>query len=259
MQVLSNPGKSGASILDISMSEDENIISERIKRIGGYEANVFKSGGYEKIFEFFGIDTKSFPERGFANETKKFKWKSLRFNLDVLANWKLKKTFVPIKGGSRGVAKFHCIIDSIQINGELKIGPWAISYPEQVDDNGRGMFDSVIKTIRWWNEGGKVLYPRGVHVVHVPAIMDRDKVIMAHPAFTYLDPGVTSYEGRNVPLGQCKWHRKYSIRVCSPYSDQDLEFCFDFDLHGVDADDFRTFCKYAYLMDDLVQSLSIDV
>jgi hypothetical protein len=121
------------------------------------------------------------------------------------------------------------------------------------------MFEAIIATIREWNRHGKILYPRGVHVVHVPALHTASQVV-AHPAFTYLDPETQSGEsdqGLRVPLDKCTWHRKYSIRVAPPHMPSEMEFCFDFDMRGVAHDDFATFCRHAYMMDDLVRGLTL--
>lgn len=79
--------------------------------------------------------------------------------------------------------------------------------------------------------------------------------MVAHPAFTYLDTGREDDKGKDVPIENCTWHRKYSIWVTPPHMPSDMEFCFDFDMKGVKHDDFATFCRYAYLMDDLVRGL----
>lgn len=172
------------------------------------------------------------------------------------AKWEVRPVGKQIRGGNTVIALFSQRIGSVTLEGELVIGPWAISLPGHTDVNDRDMFESIIKAFKYWNHRqGKIYYPRGVHVIHIPALHSEDTAMVAHPAFTYLDTGREDDKGKDVPIENCTWHRKYSIWVTPPHMPSDMEFCFDFDMKGVKHDDFATFCRYAYLMDDLVRGL----
>lgn len=261
MQVLDVPGKESRHILDLRIPEEPNALSDALQKYGS-ESVIHDERELQNTWEsccrFLGVRWDSLPERTRNREVNRFEVAGRPFQIAMDTKWEVKKVGKQIRGGNTVIALFSQKIGSVTLEGELVIGPWAISLPGKKDVNDRDMFEAIIATIREWNRYGKILYPRGVHVVHVPALHVSQKPI-AHPAFTYLDSGMDSGEqekGLRVPLSQCTWHRKYSILVGAPHMTSDMEFCFDFDMRGVAHDDHSTFCRYAYMMDDMVRGLS---
>ncbi len=263
MQVLDVPGKESRHILDLRIPDEPNAVSEALQKHGSEsvvhdEQTMLKT--WESCCRFLGVQDSNLPERANYRTPRHFEVAGTPFHMAMDAKWEVRPVGKQIRGGNTVIAFFSQNVGSVTLEGELVVGPWAISLPGQADINDREMFEAIISTIREWNRHGKILYPRGVHVVHVPALHDSRRLI-AHPAFTYLDPGTQSGEqdkGLKVPLSDCTWHRKYCIRVAPPHMPSEMEFCFDFDMRGVAHDDFATFCRYAYLMDDLVRWLGFE-
>lgn len=263
MQVLDVPGKESRHILDLRLPDEPNAISEALQRYGSesvvHEEQILQDT-WNSCCRFLGMNSSSLPKRETGGAVNSFDVEGRPFLIALDAGWKIRRAGKQIRGGNTIIAFFSRKVGAVMLEGELVVGPWAIGLPGQTDINDRDMFEGIIATIREWNRHGKILYPRGVHVVHVPALRTASQ-LMAHPAFTYLDPGTQSGEynkGIQVPLNECIWHRKYCIRVMPPHMPTEMEFCFDFDMKGVACDDFATFCRYAYVMDDLVRGLQFN-
>jgi len=257
MQVLDVPGKKSRHILDLRMPGEPNTISVALQQKGSGSVIVDEHSledAWSQCCAFLGLPIGPLPKREMGSNMVHLKAGKVPFHIHIDESWSLNEVNGPMGHGNIRIARFIRKIGKVCLECELKIGPWAIGLPDGVQSNDRAMFEAIIGAFNKWNQEGKIFYPRGVHVVHVPALHSGLQVV-AHPAFTYLEPDRDDYGGRQVPIENCTWHRKYSIRVTPPHMPTDMEFCFDFDMRGVAHDDFKTFCRYAYLMDDLVRGL----
>ncbi len=258
MQVLRIPGKKAGDILNLQMPDDANEMSSAMQKYGckahAMQENQLESS-WDEICQFLHLPASALPTKKSANPFD-LKVDNCSFQLFTDSEWLIRDTRPNIKNLNAVVATFRRQVGSICIDGNLTVGPWTIELPANAEMRDRDLFEAIIKAFKYWNQKqGKIYYPRGVHVIHIPALCSETGALVAHPAFTYLDTGRDDYEGRNVPVEKWTWHRKYSIRVAPPYMPTEVEFCFDFDFKGIAHDDFKTFCRYAYLMDDLVRGL----
>ena len=208
MQVLDMPGKQSRHILDLRLPDEPNAVSDALQKHGSeavchHEQTLQNT--WESCCRFLGIQCDSLPERTIDGELNRFEVAGRPFLIALDSKWEIRRVDKQIRGGNTVIAFFSRKVGSVTLEGELVVGPWAIGLPGQTDSNDRDMFEAIITTIREWNRHGKILYPRGVHVVHVPSLHTASQLV-AHPAFTH--------------------------------------------------DDFATFCRHAYLMDDLVRGLS---
>jgi len=259
MQVLRIPGKKAGDILNLQMPDDDNEMSNAMQKYG-CKAHALKENRLEpawgEICQFLHLPASTLPTNRTVNPIE-LKADNRSFQLVTDPEWVIRDTHQGINKLNTVVATFRRQVGSICIDGNLTVGPWTIELPANAEMRDRDLFEAIIKEAnKYWNQKqGKIYYTRGVHVIHIPALCSETGALVAHPAFTYLDTGRDDYEGRNVPIEKCTWHRKYSIRVAPPYMPTKVEFCFDFDFKGIAHDDFKTFCRHAYLMDDLVRGL----
>jgi len=271
VQVLDVPGKENRDVLDIRMPDEANPVSEALSQRGidsVVAAAETLQETWEKCCRFLGFAPSALPRRETNGTVTSFEVMGRPFEMAIDPGWNVRRIDHTDGRTDTTVASFVRQIGGVRIEGVLIVGVWAISVsragaisvPREAGTNDRAMFEAIIDAIREWNRyGGKVFYPRGVHVVHVPGLCGADGKPVAHPAFTYLDPGWNDYDRAiRVPLAQCTWHRQYPIRVALPGAPSALEFVFGFDVKGVASDDFATFCRHAYLMDDLVRSLRFE-
>lgn len=257
MQVLDVPGKEHRNILELRMPAEANAISNALLSHGSKSVVVAESDlqdTWRQCCEFLGVKSDDLPERESGGQTVLLEMDDRPFTINISSEWSVMNFDMQRGLGNVAIAGFTRKIGSICLECVLNAGPWAISLLEDCQSDDRAMFEAITATLRGWNRAGKVFYPKGVHVVHVPALHTATQRV-GHPAFTYLDPDRDDYGGREVPIEKCVWHRKYSIRVTPPHMPSEMEFCFDFDMRGVAHDDFATFCRYAYMMDDLVRGL----
>ncbi len=253
MQVLDVPGKENRHILDLRMPEEPNVVSAKLQQKGSSAVIVDEQSleeTWSQCCEFLRIQKDTLPKREMAGRFIRLAVGKTPFHMEINEDWSV----IGINHDNIKIANFIRKIDKISLECLLTVGPWHIDLPDGAQSENREMFDAIIEEFNEWNRDGKIFYPRGVHVVHVPALHNTYQ-LTAHPAFTYLDSGSDVYDGREVPIEKCTWHRKYIIRVTPPHMPSEMEFCFDFDMRGVAHDDFATFCRYAYLMDDLVRGL----
>ena len=259
MQVLDLPGKEHRNILELRMPDEPNAISNALQSRGS--KSVVVEGArlqetWRQCCEFLGINCDDLPEREKGGQTLRLEMANRPFSLCISSEWSVTTLNKRMGHGNIKIANFTRKIGEICLECVLKIGPWAIDLPDGTRSDDREMFEAITGTLGGWNQAGKIFYPKGVHVLHVPALHTSTQRV-GHPAFTYLDPDRDDYGGRQVPIEKCVWHRKYCIRVTPPHMPTDMEFCFDFDMRGVAHDDFATFCRHAYLMDDLVRGLAL--
>lgn len=260
MQVLDVPGKEHRNILELRMPAEPNAISTALQQKGSDAVSVDEQTlgeTWSQCCEFLGIPNETLPRRETGGHIVRLNVAETQFHINIDDRWSVNeyiKPVVPIKLGNIISAGFTREIGTVCLECILIVGPVTIVFPEGDD---RAMFEALIDGMRMMNRMGKILYTKGVHVVHVPALHNTSQ-LYAHPAITYLDPDRDDYDGRQVPIEKCVWHRKYSIQVTPPHMPSPMEFVFDFDMRNVAHDDFVTFCRHAYMMDDLVRGLGFD-
>jgi hypothetical protein len=259
MQVLDVPGKESRHILDLRLPDEPNAVSEALQRHGSeavYHEEQTLQNTWDRCCQFLRLDNSNLPKREEGGDRNRFELAGRDFYLATDSRWEIKRVNKLISRNNTVIAFYSRKVEAVTLYGELVVSPNAVLH---FSGNQRDDFESAIKAIPEWNRAvGKILYPRGVHVVHLPALHSVLQAV-AHPAFTYLDPDRNDYsDARDVPIEKSVWHRKYIIRVTPPHMPTDMEFYFDFDMRGVAHDDFATFCRYAYMMDDLVRGLSFN-
>ncbi len=260
MQVLDVPGKEYRNILELRMPAESNAISTALQQKGS-GAVIVKDQSLDetwyKYCKFLGIQNETLPKRETGGNTVRISVAESYFYMNINERWSVNEINTRMEYGNIISTSFTRKIGNVSLECVLIIGShlqFDIGWTEKFDN--RAMFESIIASIpRWTTDSEKIIYPRGVHVIHVPALQLSSQLI-AHTAITYLDSDRDDYfDAYDVPIEKCVWHRKYIILVPPPYMPSAMEFCFDFDMRGVAHDDFATFCRYAYMMDDLVRGL----